>query len=368
MAMVKIDDSKKLSSFKELNLPSLQKIISLYEIRSKNNVLIWTDNGKNSLAPVIAKSLRTLLLQSKCNVSIIVEKPSKELGPASKITQKAILSLGLEDVFISIGSANRGYVEEAGPAAKKGTEKAHILMRTLMEKQGFKMVSIGGLSSLKSNKVNEFLASFDHDVTELKNLNRKLRILMQKTSYIKVTCPAGTDLLVELDQKRKIMSNDGNWKDYSTNYPVGEVYAAPVESSANGVAFATSIKITGQTILAKKPVKFVFDNGLLTSVDSKEVEKNLEYVEKFNKEKGVLHSRTASRTIAEFGIGTNKRAKVVGAMICDEKAYGTCHFAYGNNKHLGGENYCHGHFDNVIVKPSIWFDGVKVMEDGELLI
>ena len=57
-----------------------------------------------------------------------------------------------------------------------------------------------------------------------------------------------------------------------------------------------------------------------------------------------------------------------GAMICDEKAYGTCHFAIGNSKHMGGSIYCHGHFDNVIVKPTIWFDKKMVMKDGKLLL
>ncbi|MFA5126291.1 MAG: aminopeptidase [archaeon] len=355
--MINIDESKKISKFKEIHLPALEKLFSIYEIKQNDNILIWCDDAK-TVAPRIAKTIYLKLKKMKCTVSIIVDKPTKKLGSATKKTQKAIKSLKKGDAFFSIGSGNRGYVEENGK---------HVLMKELIKKQRFKMISLGGLYSIKAEKINSFLKSFNHDKKKVHKLNKKIKKILEKTKEIKITCPKGTNLHILLG-KRPVICNEGNWKEYSTNYPVGETYTSPIENSVKGIAFVSSAKISGKTILPKKPVKFIFEKGILVSTNSKAINSNLKYVEKFNKRKKINNYKNAVRTIAEFAIGTNSKASLVGAMICDEKALGTCHFATGNNKHLGGKNYCHGHFDYVIVKPSIWFDGKQIMKKGKLII
>jgi len=355
--MITTDESKKISKFRKINLSALEKLFSIYEIKQNDNVLIWCDDAK-SIAPRIAKTIYLKLRKMNCSTSIIVDKHTKKLGPASKKTQKAIKSLKKGDCFFSIGSGNRGYVEEKGK---------HVLMKELIKKQGFKMISLGGLSSIKAEKINSFLKSFNHNEKEVHKLNQKLKKLLKKTKEIKITCPKGTNLCISLG-KRPVICNEGNWREYSTNYPVGETYTSPIEGSANGIAFVSSAKISGKTIIPKKPVKFVFEKGILSSTNSKSINDNLKYVEKFNKAKKINNYKNAVRTIAEFAIGTNRNASIVGAMICDEKTLGTCHFATGNNKHLGGKNYCHGHFDYVITKPSIWFDGKQIMCNGKLFL
>jgi leucyl aminopeptidase (aminopeptidase T) len=112
----------------------------------------------------------------------------------------------------------------------------------------------------------------------------------------------------------------------------------------------------------------VFEKGLIVETTSEKMAKNINEAISFNKKKKVKNAENVVRTIAEFAIGTNKKASLVGSMICDEKAYGTCHIAIGANKHIGGKTQCYGHFDNVIVKPSIWFDNKKIMEKGKLLL
>jgi len=355
--MIIADESKKISKFKEINLPALEKLFSIYEIKQNDNILIWCDDAK-SIAPRIAKTIYLKLRAMKCNVSVIIDKHTKKLGPASKKTQKAIKSLGKGDCFFSIGSGNRGYVEEKGK---------HVLMKELIKKQGFKMISLGGLSSIKQGKINSFLKSFNHDEKEVHELNKKIKKLLKKAKEIKITCQNGTNMSFLLE-KRPVICNEGNWKDYSTNYPVGETYTSPIESSAEGTAFVLSAKVSGKTIIPKKTIKFIFRKGILLTTNSKTINSNLKYAEKFNKTKKIKNYKNAPRTIAEFAIGTNRKASIVGAMICDEKTLGTCHFATGNNKHLGGKNYCHGHFDYVISKPSIWFNGKQIMHNGKLLL
>lgn len=51
--------------------------------------------------------------------------------------------------------------------------------------------------------------------------------------------------------------------------------------------------------------------------------------------------------MAEFGIGTNYKAKLVGLILEDEKVFGTIHIAFGNNLSMGGRIS--------VEQPSRWF-------------
>jgi len=355
--MLQIDESNKLSGFKELKLPAINKVLRIYEIQKGDKVLIWTDNSK-TVAPRLAKTFLNKFKKMGCEVCVIVEKERKSMSVANKKTHDAIFSLSKGDVFVSVTSGGKGYLEKNGK---------RVLMRSLINSKKFKMIYCGGLSSIKPGKVNAFLKAFDHNEKELKNLNKKIANAMKKVNQIKISCPAGTDLLMKV-KNRPVLVNDGNWKIYSTNYPVGETYTVPIENSAEGKAFVSSYKITGKTILPKKAVEMIFEKGVLVETTGKEMANNLNKAIDFNRLKKVKNAEEAVRTIAEFGIGTNKKATIVGSMICDEKAFGTCHIAIGANKHMGGKTECYGHFDNVILKPTIWFDKKMIMKNGKLLL
>jgi len=47
---------------------------------------------------------------------------------------------------------------------------------------------------------------------------------------------------------------------------------------------------------------------------------------------------------------------------------GTIHVAFGDNKSMGGTVRVASHLDGLVKEPTVWFDDVKVMEEGRLLI
>ncbi|MCX6801222.1 MAG: aminopeptidase [Candidatus Diapherotrites archaeon] len=358
--MIEINDFRKLLKFKEFPLHSFKKIKKIYGVRKGDSVLIWCDTGsqKEKVSPRLGKTFYAEFKKMGCDVSLIVGKKRSRMGPASKIVTKAVLSLEKKDLFVSVGSTGPGHIIRNG---------AHISFRKLMGSKNFKVFSCSGLSGLKEKNIDAFFSSFEHDQGEINLLHKKLVPLFKEASLVKIACPLGTNVEFRFSH-REVLSNDGNWRKYSTNYPIGEVYTTPMEDSANGIAFVSSFRIIGGTVLPKKAVKFVFKKGLLVDSSSRVVKKNLQELVDYNKKKKIKNYKDAPRTIAEFGIGTNRKAKIVGAMICDEKALGTCHFAIGDNKQYGGKNYCFGHFDNVIASPTVWFDGRKIIENGRLLV
>jgi leucyl aminopeptidase (aminopeptidase T) len=100
-----------------------------------------------------------------------------------------------------------------------------------------------------------------------------------------------------------------------------------------------------------------FENGRATEIrGNKGLVKRLDY------------SGPKSRNLAEFGIGTNPRARLIGNVLEDEKVLGTCHIALGDNSTFGGRVRVGIHVDGIILKPTVKLDGKILMENGRLKI
>lgn len=136
-------------------------------------------------------------------------------------------------------------------------------------------------------------------------------------------------------------------KGESGNLPSGESYIAPIEDSANGTILIDG-SIAGIGVL-KEPILLTIENGRLADASG---EAGKQLLQLLGKENG--------RIIAEFGIGTNKKARLTGNVLEDEKVYGTVHIAFGSNKPFGGTNEAGVHIDCVIKDPVVTIDGKEI--------
>ena len=143
-------------------------------------------------------------------------------------------------------------------------------------------------------------------------------------------------------------------KGFWGNLPEGEAFIAPVEGTVNGTMIIDgSIAGVGKV----KNAKIVIKGGFAVSVDNKQLNDAIESVNDHN-----------ARNIAEFGIGTNEKARVTGIVLEDEKVFGTCHIALGNSIGFGGTIDVPFHVDCVMRSPTILIDNRSIMKDGKLLI
>ncbi len=129
----------------------------------------------------------------------------------------------------------------------------------------------------------------------------------------------------------------------SGNLPSGESYIAPIEKSANGNIMIDG-SIAGIGIL-DEPILLEIKNGRLIAASGNKGKQLLE-----------LLGDGDGRTIAEFGIGTNKKARLTGNVLEDEKVFGTVHIAFGSNKTFGGLTEAGVHIDCVIREPKVFID------------
>ena len=54
-------------------------------------------------------------------------------------------------------------------------------------------------------------------------------------------------------------------------------------------------------------------------------------------------------------------------MLEDEKAIGTVHLAFGDNKSMGGSVKVASHLDGVIMNPSVYVDDELILEEGRFV-
>ena len=187
----------------------------------------------------------------------------------------------------------------------------------------------------------------------------KLCGLMEQTSVIRVTAPAGTDISLPIRGRKAHASSGifverGQWG----NLPTGEAYLAPVEGASNGVVVVDGA-MAGVGIV-RDPIRIEVRDGFAEEISGGEEARRL--VTLFEP-----HGRDA-RNVAEFGIGTNDRAILTGIILEDEKVMGTIHIAFGDNKSMGGSVRVASHLDGMVTRATVWFDDRKIMEDGRLLV
>jgi len=196
----------------------------------------------------------------------------------------------------------------------------------------------------------ERLVNIDFD--KMDKLTRKvIRILKDKTE-VRVTNPYGTDITFSV-KGRKWENDNGNIskKHMHGNLPAGECYTCPVESTFTGkIVFSLIDDKIGRG-------EMIFEKGKLVKYKGRGITEII---------KGMGNDPTG-RIIGEFGIGTNKGAKICKNMLEAEKAFGTVHFAIGDSYGLG-KNKSKFHFDALVEKVTLEVGRKTIIKNGRFLI
>lgn len=146
------------------------------------------------------------------------------------------------------------------------------------------------------------------------------------------------------------------------NFPDGEIFTGPVETSVNGWVKFTFPAIYGGNVV--KGAELRFENGVVTHAAAQEGEAFL---------KAVLDTDAGARRLGEFAIGTNRGVdRFTGQILFDEKIHGTVHMAVGKGyPFTGSVNDSAVHWDMICDMRDggeILVDGVLFYKDGEFLL
>jgi len=193
------------------------------------------------------------------------------------------------------------------------------------------------------------------DYGEVSRLTHKVANLLTNASEAEITTPAGTDLHLNIAGREAhpdtgIFHKPGDFG----NLPAGEAFIAPIEGKAEG-----HVVIDGRLGRLREVIKIVVKGGWAKKISGKpsmEIRKMLDEV------------GPKAYNLAEFGIGTNPKARLFGNPLEDEKVLGTCHVALGDNSTFGGKVQAGIHIDGVLLRPTIKLDEKIIMESGRLKV
>ena len=190
------------------------------------------------------------------------------------------------------------------------------------------------------------------DFSEMDKFTKKVMRAMKDAEDVVVENPAGTR--ISFSVKGRAWHNDnGNIskKGRHGNLPAGECYTAPVEETFTGTI---AISLIDDKL---GPGAMTFKKGKLVDFKGKGIAEVIE----------TIGPDETGKIIGEFGIGTNKGARICPNMLEAEKAFGTVHFAIGDSYGIG-KNKSKYHFDALVDKVTITAKGKTIAKDGKFLI
>lgn len=296
------------------------------------------------------------------SILIITDEFKKKIGYSLFTNAK---QLGHESVYLEFKSREMHGQEPPGqiaemmklfdvvliPTAKSLT---HTNARRNASALGARIATFPGITE------EIMIRGLNADYKKIAALTIKLQEIMNDVNIVRVTAPNGTDITMDITG-RKALPSKGLFhkKGESGNLPTGEAYIAPLEGKSNGV-FVVDGSMAGIGVVKGKPITIEIVDGFAVKVSGGVQAKKLdETLTKYGK---------LARNIAEFGIGTNDKAKLSGILLEDEKVMGTIHIALGDNKSMGGTVDIPIHLDGVVKQPTVYFDEKMIMKKGKLLV
>lgn len=186
--------------------------------------------------------------------------------------------------------------------------------------------------------------ALDVDYAAMNDTALRLTHGLRKAAAVHLTTPAGTDLV--MDVRDRGFTHDLKARpDAGANLPCGEVYAAPVETGANGILVVDG-GFAGHGRLPS-PVVITVRHGRCIDLDGDDPDLVAAV-------RGFMDTDEGARGIAELGIGLNPRARLGSHILESEKALGTVHVAFGDNDGIaGGQGRSRMHMDYLVLAPTV---------------
>jgi 2,5-dihydroxypyridine 5,6-dioxygenase len=184
--------------------------------------------------------------------------------------------------------------------------------------------------------------------------------LLEQAREIHFTTVDGCDLTMKLcGRKGKAQTGFADEPGRFSGLPDGESTVAPLEGATQGcIVNPYIIDKIGQV---DEPFRMEIKDGWIVNVKGGEQARQL--LELFEQS-----DSNARRFASQFALGMNPDCRIFPDTKEVSKRLGTLHVAMGDNISLGGAVQSGLHIDIVILNPTVWLDGKKILENGKLFI
>jgi len=197
------------------------------------------------------------------------------------------------------------------------------------------------------------------DYDRVDRITRQVARLLTAARQVRVRTPAGTELALSVEGREAVaLTGRVGGPGTFAAMPDGEAAISPVEGTADGTLV---VDHTMDNLgLLDHPIRMTVRGGRVVDIAGGASARQLREL--------IASADTNATNVAEFAIGTNDRARLIGSMTEDKKIKGSAHVAIGDSHVIGGTVVSELHLDGLLLKPTVELDGVRVVEDGRLLV
>jgi leucyl aminopeptidase (aminopeptidase T) len=287
---------------------------------------------------------------------IVADEKTSELGYGFAAAGR---ECGFETTFVEAPAQEKGEPPEPVAAAMAAADVeflltsmsySHVKARIAATEKG---VRVASMPMMTVDIAENYL---DADYPYIKEVSMKYADMLTEAKSVRVVTEKGTDITLDVTG-RGGHADTGDLTEEGAlgNLPAGEAYLAPLEDGATGVIVVDgTIAYVGAL---EDDIRLEVKDGRIVDISGG---RSAESLKEFLSDKD-----SEADGIAEFGIGTNPAAKIIGHPLVDEKVWGTIHIAFGTNESMGGTRSSDIHYDCIINSPTVWIDDVKIMDAGK---
>ncbi|MCD4653785.1 aminopeptidase [bacterium] len=336
-------------------------------LQSSERILIMA-NPDGDL-PVIAQSVYNSALELGASPTLLFQPARSRVDFAEQATLAAI-STEPEVMFSitreSLGNDPRGLTDPYKKGALTFNHIFYYLIATQRARGAW----------CPSADLDTFCRSVPVDYEKMWAKAKKLNNLFDNAESIHVTTPAGTDLHLDMEDVQGML-DDGDYRYPGTggNLPAGEVFCIPARNSYGIAVIDGTASLLDGTLVPQNPFEIRIEQGQVIIIEGgEEADQFKATIEKMKLateqqiSDGIISLGQAGNYrrncihLAEFGVGLNESAKIIGNMTEDEKVLNTCHIAIGDDCY--GKAPAVAHLDCIMKNPTIKIH----LNNGETII
>ncbi len=308
-----------------------------------------------------AKMAVEVLVGVKPGENVCIATDTNKLSIA-QVLAEACYAVGAETV-VCIMTPRQIHGEEIPPVLAGAMKAAHVVIAptsyALTHTRGRLAASKAGARILILREVTEDTftnGAVSANYEEIYDVTSRLVERFDAASEIRMVTALGSDVRMSIAGRLGLcLAGLVRPPAWFATLPSGEAAIAPIEGTAEGTIVVNhAIDSIG---LLKEPIKVTVRKGRAVSIDGGAQAKVLEKL---------IHSDENASNIAEFAIGTNPLSRMLGNVAEDKILRGCVHIAVGDNHTIGGKVESCIHLDMVILRPTVWLDGNKIVDEGVL--
>ncbi len=296
-------------------------------------------------------------LREKEKVLIVVDRDTQAIGDAMLAAAR---SLGTDPVLLSILPREHDGAEPP-PLVATAMESADLILlacrkslththaRRQANRAGARVISIPGITEDMLS-----VGGLSADWGEVHELVRRVARRLRDAHAVHLTSASGTDLTFSVEGRDWIAEDTGlcSRRGGFTTLPAGELFIAPVETSAEGRLVAD----------------VYFDEPLLEPATATLREGHATRILGAAKAVHTMNlGGREGRTLGRFGFGLNARARASGPHQEAEKALGCASLGFGDNAAIGGRIASGVRVECIVSEVSVELDGKVLLEKGHLV-